>query len=131
MLPQPLKKLLMDAKGSEWFCSGVIFGSHFLRLLWYNPLYAFYCRGCGLDSTKLLARCPPGWVPEQTSALGPVLTAETQTGTFAIPFFSCFSHWQLPTAEELEMNWARPGVGSPVCLNALVFSGLVTQKAGH
>ena len=58
-LPQALKKLLMDAKGSKRFCSGDIFGATFSGF--YGTIYVMplYCRGCGQDSTKLLAHCPP------------------------------------------------------------------------
>ena len=114
--------------------------SGFVQVLFLEPFFqafmaqstlCLFIAGAWPRQNMLLAHCPLGWGPEQTSSLGPVFTAETQTGIFAIPFFSCFSPWQLPTAEELGMNWARPGVGSPICRSASVFSGLVTQRAGH
>ena len=53
-LPQALKKLLMDAKGSKWFCSGVIFEAIFSGFYGTIHFMPFYCRGCGQGRTCCL-----------------------------------------------------------------------------
>lgn len=136
-LSQALKKLLMDTKVLSGFVQVLFLEPLFQAFMVQSTLDLFLATAAARTAPSCLCTALWGWCPSRQAqnaaavSPGPVWTAASQTGIFAIPFFSCFSHWQLPNVGEFGMNRARPGVSSPISLSALVFPGLVTQRAGH